>query len=59
MARVREVSEGFQQVYSEEQPPEEPVKVHLLPYPIQVLLSDPKKKYILHLTRRPNVLWRQ
>jgi len=36
VTRVREVSEGFQQVYLEDQPPEEPINVHLLPYPIQV-----------------------
>ena len=39
VARVREVSEAFQQVYLEEEPPEQPVNVHLLPYPIQVDLS--------------------
>merc|ERR1712107_836166 len=36
VSRVREVSEAFQQVYLEEEPPEQPVNVHLLPYPIQV-----------------------
>ena len=33
------MSEAFQQVYLEEEPPEQPVNVHLLPYPIQVDLS--------------------
>ena len=33
------MSEAFQQVYLEEEPPEQPVNVHLLPYPIQVDLD--------------------
>ena len=60
VARVREVSEGFQEVYLDDQPPDQPVNVHLLPYPIQVLLSDHRKKWLFHLTGRHNVLlWQQ
>ena len=48
MARVKEVSEAFQQVYLEEKPPEDPVNVHLLPYPIQVW---EKKKHGVNCVR--------
>lgn len=39
VTKVRHISQGFQELYREEDPPQEPCLVHLLPYPLQVWVS--------------------